>query len=379
MRWTAVIVVGVVCALAPVGPAGPAWAQEPTPQQPPPQQKWPPETVPDMLVAMKRDGRGFLDAMLASQFKVDPAMFPGIAGWVGDLKKVQATWADKEPAAITVDVEALTTNNPKFWAACLETYPGDPMLLNVVTALRMIGGEGYRAMHTITLAGVSPGRPPVLATTTRRFNAFCSHLFTLSAAEIRKGIALHDAADYDGALKAYRAHLEAWPQDGWAHYELGQTMMVQGMKAGTLDMTNPKSPHQAEYALCRRYQPLQVNAWQGMDPAVIMGALTIRTDVVPAWQAVQRGRAGAAELTKLTEGAQKLGLHDLALLARGTLAAINQGYTQADRDFIAKGLRALVPGEATEAVIARLNGEKPPMFMLARFEGEPPAFKWKKE
>ncbi len=369
MRMLAVLVAGALCGV----PAATAAAQEPAPRQ------GPPETVADTLIAMKQTSKAFLDAMLRTQFKVDPEVYPGIAGWVTELQAVRDTWSGEDAAAWKIDTEALTTKNPKFWAALLETFPGDPMMLNIVAAVRMMEGEGYRATHCTRLGALSPGRPPQVATAARRLSAYCGHLFKLSAGEIKKGIVLHDVGEFVGAIKAYRDHLAVWPQDGWAHYELGQSMMVQGMKDKTLDISDPKAPHHIEYALCRRYQPMQRNAWQGMTPELVQGMLTMMTEVQPGWQHVQRGQADVASLQKLSEGAQKMALHDLALFVRTTLAGVRNGYTQADRDFIATSLRALAPGEQTDATIARLNGEQPPLFMLTKFQGEPPAFQWKKE
>lgn len=114
-----------------------------------------------------------------------------------------------------------------------------------------------------------------------------------------------------------------------------------------------------------------------MTPELVKGAMTIRIDVVPPWRRVRSGQATAADLRKLSEGAQKLAIHDLALFARQLLVTLNNEYAPEDRAFIAESLRVLAPGELTEQTIARLNGDQPPRFTLTRFADGPPAFRWK--
>src|SRR5574341_1602763 len=134
------------------------------------------------------------------------------------------------------------------------------------------------------------------------------------------------------------------------------------------DVVKPDAPHAAEYALCRRYDPLEGMAWQGSDMGVVRKLLVLQGEVLPAWKRLGSGSADAASATALSEGARKAGLHDLALFSRQLRVALNLGYEKADVDFIAEGLRALVPGPATERTIARLSGDPSPIHSVARFE-----------
>lgn len=354
-----------VLALVALLGAAPAMAQEPVQA---------PKTVPEALLAMRKDGRDLVEALATTQFKVDAAQYPGTTAWVADLQVVRASFEGKPPEAWVVDVDALTVANPDFWAMIYETYPDDAMLMGMIAALRLMAGEAYRAAHLTILGERSPGRPAMVRGVHQRLNWWIQALFRLSQERIQAGIRLHDAGDFDGAIAAYRAHLAEWPQDGWAHYELGQSLMIQTPG----DLVKPDAPLAAEYALARRYHPLQVIAWQGMTPGIVEQAIIVRGEVDPGWTKLCAGQLEPAALATLSEALQKVGVHDLALFVRQLRVAVNVGYEASDREFIAKGLRALVPGEVTEATIARLMGEPRGIRGIARFEGPPPDFKWKR-
>lgn len=334
----------------------------------------PPASVPEALVAMRKDVWGFVDLFVKSQLAVDPAQYPGIAAWVADLDALRRAIADKPPAEWQVDPDKLTTSNPNYWAMVYEVYPGDPMLLNLTAALRMMGGEGYRARHCTALAECAPGRPALLRRNTGRLNWWLHQLFRLSREAIQHGIAKHDARDFDGAIAIYRAHLAEWPQDGLAHYELGQSLMARDPKS----ILEADAPHVTEYALSRRHHPMEWMAWQGLGTDMVEKMGILRSDVTPAWTAIQQRTADAAAVARFSEGVQKLAVHDLALIARQTLAGMQLGYSKADRECIATSLRALVPGEVTEKTIGRLSGPEPPIRSITRFEGPAPDFRWER-
>lgn len=334
----------------------------------------PPTTVPEALVSMRKDAWEFVDWFTKSQFNVDPEAFPAITRWLKDLEALRTSIAGKAPAAWPVDADALTTSNPHYWALIYDVYPADPMVLNMTAALQMMGGEAHRARHCTALADCTTGRPAILRQVSRRLNWWLGRLFRLSDAAIRPGMAKHDAQDYDGAITIYRAQLAEWPQDGRAHYELGQTLMIRDPE----NLTKPDAPHAAEYARCRRHRPLEPMAWQGMTPDMVEKAVIVRSEVTPAWAKVESRAADLETLTALSVGAQKLGVHDLALFARQAVVAARLGYSKADREFIATSLRALVPGPVTEATIARLTGPQHPIHSIARFEGPEPDFRWER-
>lgn len=338
-------------------------------REPPP----PPENVTEALTQLRRECAPAVDALRERLAFADAERFPGIRAWTAEVADARGAEAGE------LDVEELTTRNPGFWAAVYELYPDDPMFLALVAGLRNMGGEVYRAQDVIRLGACSPGRPEGFRVIFAGLGFWMDRLTELTAVGIREGIRRHDAGDFDGAIAKYRAVIAEWPQEGWAHYELGQSLCKRALAEGSGEVVvDPDAPHAAEYALCRRYRPLEKMAWQGAGPQLMQRCVAMWTRLAPAWAKLAGGSADVETATEISEAAQACELHDLALFARQLRVALNVGYQQSDREFIARSLRALVPGEATERTIARLNGEPAPIHSFSKFAGEPPVLEWRK-
>lgn len=321
----------------------------------------PSTTVVDALVATRQRGWSFALELADIHFKAKLDQFPGTAAWRADLEALRARLGGRSPAAGDLDIDALTTANPKFWQMVYEVFPADPQLAALVGGLELAAGEVYRAEFPVVVGMRSPGRADDVQALLGTLYRPANRLLELNAARIDVGIRLHDAGDYAGAIEVYRALVADWPQSGWAHYELGQSIMVAATRAagsGSGSTVDPFGASQPAYASSRRHNPLDHHAYQGTDRAVFI-RFPLVMKVESMWQGLKRGTVDSASIEQLSVAAQVAELHSLALWSRQLLVAIRGRYAPEDHPFISKSLRALAPGEPTEAAIARLAG--PPM------------------
>jgi hypothetical protein len=185
-----------------------------------------------------------------------------------------------------------------------------------------------------------------------------------------KGTQSHDAGDYDGALREYRAAIALWPQNGFAHYEVGYTLREQEMvKAGkkklvpdTLiingDIKNSPEVEEA-FAKARKHDPFQLKAYQGTDKDLIRGFMALAKTGLPAWQKLASEPSKQHPdrvIEELAAACQEAGIHDLALAARQIIVARRGEFAPVDHPFITRNLRKLAPGKSTDAALKRLAG-----------------------
>jgi len=159
----------------------------------------------------------------------DQKKFPGIQAWLKDVRKATGGLnpekvAEEWPA---VDVNALMANNPNFWQAYYEIAPGDPGLMVIHAGLLMTGGEMTRASQILVIALQRPEIPAAFRKAMLGLLADTVKAGKASNALVNEGIKLHDKGEYAAALRKYDEALVAWPQNGFAHYEVGYTIYVQ--------------------------------------------------------------------------------------------------------------------------------------------------------
>ena len=295
---------------------------------------------------------------------------PGIQAWLKDLRKVAKSidleaGPDRWPA---IDTDALLTRNPNFWQAYYEIAPGDPGLMLLEAGLLLSAGEAVRASHVIVVAGQRPGIPKELQQALKIILAHCQKVREKPNALVLEGIKLHDQGDYAGALKKYKDALALWPQNGFAHYEVGLTLHHQQLVAageeppplGSVTVNSgEKFPPEVDvaYAKARHHDPLQLKAYQGDNREAIRGLLALVKKGMPAWQELVKNRKTRVDdevLEQLGGACQQANIHELALATRQILVARRGRYAPADHPFISTSLRKLAPGEQTEAVLQRL-------------------------
>ena len=295
--------------------------------------------------------------------------FPGIACWLKDLDRATKgidlkVSSDKWPA---IDTDALVDHNPNFWRAYYEIAPGDPGLAMLHGGLLLTAGEATRASHLAAVALQRPGIPKPVQQGLEYLIASAQSYGAKSNDLVTRGTKLHDKEDYEGALKEYRAALALWPQNGWAHYEVGYTLREQKMvQAGqkklppnTIVENGPQNAPEVEaaFARSRKYDPLQWKAYQGSDPEALKALFPLAKKGMPAWQKLIKNvkqKQKDEVLEDLAAALQEAGIHDLALATRQILVARRKTYAPADHPFITTSLRKLAPGKQTEQILKRL-------------------------
>ena len=323
------------------------------------------------LQAARLVGWKLAQTVLQSLEESDQTDFPGIQSWLDDYRAVAQAVDRADPAALpSFDVEKLVTNNPNFWRAHYEIAPGDIGLNSLHAGLLLAAGEAQRAQYLLAIAEQAPGIPAELRQHVSGVIAHCDRAAEDSNALVAESIKLHDAGDYPAAVAKLKEALALWPQNGFAHYELGLTLFQQERRvAGEPELPGttkiqinsgltPPAEVLAEYALARRHDPFQYRAWQGTDREVIEGLLPLLQKGMPAWEKLTKTRPKPVPdetLEQLVAGLQESGTHDLALVARQVLIARRGRYASADHPFMALSLRKLVPGDDTEALLELLD------------------------
>ncbi len=302
----------------------------------------------------------------------DQQKFSGIAAWLADFRKATVGIDLKgEPAKWPAfDVDAVVTRNPHFWQLYYEIAPADPGLVLLHAGLLLLGGEANRCSYLLLVAGQRPGIPAPVRDGFAKIIAAAQEVTKKPNALIDEGIKLHDAGDYEAAMKKYQQALALWPQSSFAHYELGQSRHLLGLKKAGKKL--PKDGVQVNrgeklaaeveesYARARRHDPLQAMAYQGDDREVIGGFMALAQMGLPAWRKLRNARDEAVPdkvVMEIGVAFQKAGAHDLALTACAVVAARRGRYQADDHPFISTSLKKLAPGEATEETLKKLAGE----------------------
>jgi tetratricopeptide (TPR) repeat protein len=305
----------------------------------------------------------------------DADKWPGTQTWLKDFRDQTKGIGKDMPVAKwpAVDLGKLVDHNPNFWRMYYEIAPADPMMTLIHAGLLLSQGEAMRAAYVLELGQHRPGIPKEAKQAMQALQHTAIAALKETNALTNEGIKLFDQGDYDGALKKYREALAICPQNGSTNYELGYTLRTQAAiargepvgKQGEVKVNgtfNDSPEVTAAFAQSRRHDPLQFMAYQGKDPEVIKAFLAMAKTVRPAWKTLREKGISAEEeyhaLKDLSEGFSEAGVHDLALFARQLMAARRNGYAPEDYPILVAGLRKLAPGEAIEAVLARLHGGK---------------------
>lgn len=332
----------------------------------------PAKSTPEINAA-RRFGWELATTMTVALRRAKPEELPGIAPWLEDLDKVAAGIdASKEPDEWPpFDYDALVTNNPKFWRAYYDVAPGDHGLALLRAGLLLACGEAVRASYDLSVGWQRPGVPNEIDKIFTTAIAHANKMREKPNAIVAEGIKLHDAGDYAGAIAKYEESLALWPQNGFAHYEVGYSKWFQQLaaagkeppKAGAVifDAANaPSAEVAAIYAISRRHDPFQINAYSGADKEAIAALLVLARKALPVWSRMMANAkklVADKDLTTLAAACQEAGLHDLALALRGALVARRGRYAPEDHPFIAASLRKLAPGEPIEEALKKLAGD----------------------
>jgi tetratricopeptide (TPR) repeat protein len=329
----------------------------------------PPKTPAEVSDA-RRAGLQLAQLVLAQLENDEQKQYPGIQLWLKDVRKATRGMNPEMPAGNwpSLNADELLARNPNFWQAYYEIAPGDPGLMVVHAGLLMTGGEMTRASHVLAVALQRPGIPAPFREAMIDLLAKTIGAGKSSNALVNEGIKLHDRGEYAAALLKYDEALAAWPQNGFAHYEIGYTIYAQALVAAG---EKPPTPGNvivngkrelpvktlAAYAKARQHDPLQFMAYQGGDPAVIDGFRALAGRGLPVWQKLVKSpesQIDDAALKDLAEACQDAGIHELGLVVRQVMVARRGRYSPPDHPYFTTGLRKLAPGGQTDALLERL-------------------------
>ncbi|HUE70471.1 MAG TPA: hypothetical protein VMP01_06230 [Pirellulaceae bacterium] len=121
------------------------------------------------------------------------------------------------------DVDALVTNNPRYWLAHYEIAPGDPAVIVLHAGLLLAGCEPTRGAYVLLIGGQRPGIPQPIRDAMDQLRYAAIRALEPSNQAIQAGIKLHDQGQHDLALQKYEEALALCPQSGFAHFEWGLT------------------------------------------------------------------------------------------------------------------------------------------------------------
>jgi tetratricopeptide (TPR) repeat protein len=319
----------------------------------------------------RREGFELAQVVIERLEADDQSKFPGIRAWLKDVRKVtramnSETPVEKWPA---FDANSLMARSPNFWQAYFEVAPGDPGLMALHAGLLMSAGEMIRASHILVVALQRPGIPADFRKAMLRLLSHTAKAGKASNALVNEGVKLHDKGDYEAAVRKYEEALITWPQNGLAHYEIGYSKYVQALvAAGEKPPTQPgvivngkrELPAKSieAYAQARRYDPLQLMAYQGGDRAVINRFIALTSKGMPVWQKLAKEPESKIEdkaLQEFAEALQEAGIDELGLTTRQVLVARRGRYAPSDHPYFTTSLRRLAEGEQTEALLKRLE------------------------
>ncbi len=321
-----------------------------------------------------------IDILLQS----DPNDFPGlqafVKGYAETVKGLDPSRPPKEWPAI--DIDAFVTRNPTFWRASFEVRPGDPAWLCYVHAGLLLGaGEARRAQLVMALARQSRGNPQPMRDAIGQMLTVAECVIRDGVDATSAGVTLFDKGDKKGAIDRYRKAIAIWPQNPFAHYELGLSLRAHVMEArgerpfklGTVQVRGdlPPMPEVEEcFARARRHDPLRLEAYQGAGKDVLPRLQALMNCLEPWQQIASSGNKLVTDdvIAQFSQGCQEAGLHDLAIVARQVLISRRGRFIPADHPFLAKSLRALAPGPPSEAALKLLDGPMLKLYSLVNPE-----------
>jgi hypothetical protein len=304
----------------------------------------------------------------------DPVKFPGLRAFAAEYRKACQGLNLDQPLAKwpPVDIDAIVTHNPNFWRASFEIRPGDPGWLYTQAGLLLSAGEATRAQQVLVLARQSRGTPKVVRNALDQMLMVAERVIRDANEAVAAGITLYDRGDKIGAIKTYRDALAVWPQNSFAHYELGLTLRAVAMEANgdkipksglTIESGDKglKLPEvEQQFAMSRRHDPLRWEAYQGSEPNILPRLIALQ-ECVKAWEPIASSRGQIVAdgvLVRFSEACQNAGIHDLALVARQLVVSRQGNLGRADHTFISTSLRALAPGSITESTLKFLDNPR---------------------
>ena len=322
----------------------------------------------------KREAWGWAVLIASVLERQDNNAFPGIRAWLADFRRLETAMpaGDARLPFPALDADTLASRNPRFWSACCEIAPGDPGFALLHASLLLCCGEAQRASVIATLGMQRGGTPVEFKRGLELVIAGAQAALAGSQTLVRHGVALHDSRLFDAALRKFDAALAEWPANGRAYYERGSTLRLKSLADAARarpvstatggDEEPPGDPPGTleAFAFARRHDPFCVMAYQGEDPAALVGMMALVRTALPIWESMRKRPEAPAtreELRDLSESCREAGIDEYALAARQQFVARNRHYKTEDAEFIAACAQRLAPGADVSGTLIRIGSD----------------------
>ncbi|MFI5149175.1 MAG: hypothetical protein ACHQRM_05535 [Bacteroidia bacterium] len=205
--------------------------------------------------------------VLASyETKVDDK-FAGVK-YMGDLLQ---NLSRKGPSAFPVNVHALCDSSSSYWRAVMEMSLGNELIPLSKTMLYVANGEFDIAKQYAELLKPFSGEKTIATLYIRelawRLDEFNKEL----NGRMQRGLEMHDAGNYDGALVVYKGINTEYPNSAWVHYELyysGNKKAMEEKKDSLLSRANWDLASPGIYR-CNPMYPVQARASSGTEGYIL--------------------------------------------------------------------------------------------------------------
>jgi hypothetical protein len=317
---------------------------------------------PKLVFQLRKAGWTTAIEMLSKIEKADKEKFPGIHDFAAEVRRIERRIDASKPKHEwnLFEASSLIHQNPNFWRAMYETDPNEPAFQFVHFGLLLTSGEIDQSRNVIHLLLHNTTIQKQDRDRLKWFDSLTSQMLADIFRHLSQGIKLHDAKDFEAAIKIYEDVLKTWPQCSSAQYEIGYSKRMGQGDPGV------------HFANCRRLNPLNLAAHQGSySPDVFLARQQV-DQVIQLWNSniKKKTTIGDDILLRFSEGCQSAApieprFHELALTARQVLVARKGKYDIQDYEFIARSLRELAPGDTTEETIRRLQDQSIELFQIA--------------
>lgn len=257
--------------------------------------------------------------------EVPPEYFPGLSTLVAQVDELRAEieLEDGQILVDRIDVEALTTRNPAYWRAALETSPGDPTVTLFAQMLWASRSYFDRTLLSIELQRIGPALPPELH---QQLYAIADDMRRVKDGRQQHHTFLIEhlpAERVEEIVIRTGDNLSNDPE--WVTLATIMRLRQAGVDFDDIDasagaLARLHADHPDDWALLSRNDPM-LAARLSTDAEV--RAAKVELDLVLAELSESRGAYGGRDLERLSEALAAVGFWDEALLARQRADALS--------------------------------------------------------
>ncbi len=278
-----------------------------------------------------------------------PEYFPGLTQLVEQTEALRAEIEEEETIKVgKIDPVALTTNNPAYWRAVMETNPEDPVVDMFEQMLWAARGDFDRAIWLIELNRYGPALP---TTVHKVLYSMADEMRRIRTREsVRRNQLLENVpgdqvAQVIGTARSFR------PQDpDWALMAIVMRLQRAGLQLSELDdhpdeVDRLLRERQPDWQLVARANPM-VGAQLSPEREVRIAADALGQLLGDL--AESRGAFGGRDLERLGDALAAVGFYGEALLAKQRAVALRGFSVPSDLEMWWTWLPQLIGEDATE-------------------------------